>query len=183
MGEIKPTLPIKLFIAITYNDIAVYSQVRKILQKKYGQIDQACNYDFSAFTRFYRKEMGDALHKTIVSFQPLIEKDETYWLKHYSNNLELEFANQIDDSKKRNVNIDPGYLTEAKIILLTTKNYAHRIYIGQGIFAEITLTYRKDSFTTNSWTYPDYKSEQVIHYFNDVRNLFREQLKKIDFLC
>ena len=176
MGEILSPKPVKLFIAVTYQHDAHYQEVLSQLKERFGNVEQLIKYDFTAFTDYYNSEMGNHLYKVIMSFETLISKEKTASLKHYSNEIESQSANKKEYPMKRAVNIDPGYLTEAKVILLTTKNFAHRIYIGNGIFAEITLTYRKNSYTFNNWTYPDYKSQKVISYFNDVRIKYREQI-------
>ena len=69
----------------------------------------------------------------------------------------------------RPINIDPGYVTPAKLVLATTKDRAHRIYLGRGIYAEVTLTYAKKAFQSMPWTYPDYRSEPYRRFFEQVR--------------
>ncbi|MDD5512405.1 MAG: DUF4416 family protein [Candidatus Omnitrophica bacterium] len=81
--------------------------------------------------------------------------------------------------KKRSINIDPGYLDMAKLVLATTKDFCHRIYLGSGIFGEVTLVYRKDSFQPWEWTYPDYRSREYIETFNRIREIYRAQDQKI----
>ncbi len=173
MGKINSIKPVKLFISITYKDIKVYKKVLSLLKKHFGRVSHVHSYCFSSFSDYYHKEMDYPLGKIILTFSSLIHKDNAPTLKHISNDIEMELA---DANLKRSVNIDPGYLTEAKVILLTTKNFAHRIYIGMGIFAEITLSYRKNSFSPNSWTYPDYRSSGVISFFNNTRQHYRKQL-------
>ena len=80
---------------------------------------------------------------------------------------------------KRRVNIDPGYISQSKLVLATTKDHSHRIYLGQGIFAEVTLRYYKGTFRAWEWTYPDYASPPYIAIFNHIRKLYKEQLKGI----
>ena len=91
-------------------------------------------------------------------------------------------TNKIEDevfteSGKRMVNIDPGYLTSAKVVLATTKNFQHRIYINRGIYAEVTLRYMKDGFSPWEWTFKDYKRKETIDFFNELRILYRQVLK------
>ena len=79
--------------------------------------------------------------------------------------------------KSRQVNIDPGYLDLAKLVLATTKDYAHRIFLRKGVFAEIALSFRGASFSANAWTYPDYASKEYIDIFNQMRKLYAPGLK------
>ncbi len=76
------------------------------------------------------------------------------------------------ENQGRLINIDPGYVDLAKLVLASTKDYAHRIYLRKGIFAEITLSYRGNSFSPNDWTYPDYRSAEYIGIFNQIRKLY-----------
>ncbi|MDH4128942.1 MAG: DUF4416 family protein, partial [Spirochaetota bacterium] len=147
MGEIQKPKPVKLFISITYNDVNIYNKVLSTLKSSFGNVEKAYSYNFSSFTDYYKDEMGDSLQKTILGFESLISKEKTYLLKSFSNEIEKQFTDSNSYPTIRKINIDPGYLTEAKIVLFTTKNFAHRIYIANGIYAEITLTYRKYSYT------------------------------------
>lgn len=58
------------------------------------------------------------------------------------------------------VNIDIGFLTLENFVLATTKNYSHRIFIGQNIFADLTYHFHQGEFRSLPWTYPDYLDDQ-----------------------
>jgi len=73
--------------------------------------------------------------------------------------------------------LDPGYLEEAKLVLATTKNYQHRLYLGRGIYGEVTLRYTKKSFRSWEWTYPDYKTENYLEVFDCIRKLYLEKVQ------
>jgi len=119
-------------------------------------------------TDYYAAQMGTNLKRKFISFSKAIPIQELYRIKLYTNRLETRFLM----AKLRQVNIDPGYLDLAKLVLATTKDYAHRIFLGKGIFAEIALTYRANSFSPNEWTYPDYRSKEYIDIFNQIRKLY-----------
>lgn len=151
-----------------YKDEAIFIKSRDKLKKIFGRIDfQSDPLDFN-YTAYYEPEMGAGLKRRFVSFGKLISIQDLYRIKLYTNRLEVKFSN----SGKRRVNIDPGYLDSAKLVLASTKDYAHRIYLRKGIFAEITLSYRSNSFIPNDWTYPDYRSQEYIGIFNAVRKLY-----------
>jgi hypothetical protein len=90
-------------------------------------------------------------------------------VKLRTNTLERE----LSSCGKRAVNIDPGYITLSKAVLATTKNYSHRIYLREGIYAEITLAWEKGTFTPRPWTYPDYRTDTAVSFFNRARKLLR----------
>jgi hypothetical protein len=73
----------------------------------------------------------------------------------------------------RLLNLDPGYLTEAKLVLASTKDHAHRIYLSQGIYAEVTLSYRRGHWRHHDWTYPDYQRSDYQAFFDRCRDYFR----------
>lgn len=149
-----------------------------MLQKKFGRIDYyslILNFDY---TGYYYKEMGRPLKRAFISFQELTGEDKLADIKLYTNRLEKHFSVK----GKRSINIDPGMLNLAKLILATTKDYSHRIYLNKGIFAEVTLCYRSGSFRPWPWTYPDYRSEQCIAIFNSIRNIYISQAKNVSKL-
>ena len=112
--------------------------------------------------------MGEGLKRRFISFSKLISMGDFYRIKLYANRLESKFLN----ASKRLINIDPGYLDQAKFVLASTKDYAHRIYLHKGIFAEIAISYRGNTFTPNEWSYPDYRSKEYIDIFNQIRSLY-----------
>jgi hypothetical protein len=108
--------------------------------------------------------------------------EKLYKTKVITNEIERDF----EKKGLRQVNLDPGYITEAKVILFSTKNFYHRIYIGDGIFGEVTLSYKaKKGFEAFPWTFPDYKTEEMMGFMNDIREWYRVVLgrkrKKTDY--
>ena len=173
MGQPKIADNVKLFAAITFNNQNNYKQVKQILIKEYGQIHLESEiYDFT-FTDYYAAEMDSNLKKQFVAFQPLIRPENLIEIKLWTNEVEKQFS--IND--KRQVNIDPGYLTNANIVLATTKNYSHRIYLGQGIYGDVHLRYIKHQFQSLEWTYPDYKQKLAIEFFTQLKKLYMASRK------
>jgi hypothetical protein len=167
VGKIRKYNPVKLILGFIYSDEAVFIQARNKLKIKFGKIDfQSPILDFN-YTDYYKLEMGDALKRRFISFSKLIPASELYRIKLYTNRLESKFLK----ASNRLINLDPGYLDKAKLVLASTKDYAHRIYLHKGIFAEITLSYRGNSFSPNEWSYPDYRSKEYIEIFNQIRTL------------
>ncbi len=94
-------------------------------------------------------------------------------VKCRTNEWEVEYAKQADHSEARPLNLDPGYLTLAKLLLASTKDHAHRIYLERGIYAEVTLNYRRRDWRSLDWTYPDYCREDYHEFFSRCRELLR----------
>ncbi len=174
MGKIKKHPPVQLFMAVTFNDKQVNeNEIIEHLEKRFGSTDlKSALYDFDRFTDYYEKEMGKGLKKRFVAFYKLIAPEELPSIKVKSNKLEQD----ISGKNKRCVNIDPGYLTLSKVVLATTKDYSHRLYLGQGIFGDLHLTFVNKTFRPQPWTYPDYQQELAIEFFLMLRKKYREKL-------
>lgn len=130
--------------------------------------------DFT-FTGYYDKEMGAGIKRQFVSFTRLILPEQLPVIKLLTNKIEQDLALK----GKRRVNIDPGYLSLAKVVLATTKDYSHRFYLGQGIYGEVTLTYARGKFSSFPWTYPDYQTQSYQQFFGEIREIYKKQLLQI----
>ncbi len=174
MGEPKKPLPVNLICAVTYSEGFNVDEALFALQELFGPFDlESERYDFSSYTDYYEPEMGRGLEKFFLSFERLIDPESIAEIKLETNSLEEEFAL----GGRRRVNLDPGYVGSAQLVLATTKGYAHRIYLKKGIYAEVTLIYRGGGFRPLEWTYPDYRSDLALRFFGRVRNLYLSKLK------
>ncbi|MFA6357257.1 MAG: DUF4416 family protein [Candidatus Omnitrophota bacterium] len=166
MGKISNYNPqAKLIIGLIYKDEAVFIKALSKLKKKFGKIDFESAVNDFIHTNHYQAEMGGELKRKFVSFSKMIRLQNLYRIKLFTNRLEGKFL----VNKCRLINIDPGCLDLARLVLATTKDYAHRIFLRKGIFAEVTLTYRGNTFSRNDWTYPDYCTQEYIDIFNQIR--------------
>jgi len=173
MGKPKAILPAKLFFAVTISQNMEWPTAQQVLSNLFGKIDSSSDWYSFDHTEYYKSEMGERLKKCIISFADLIIPEKLVEIKIASNEIERQFM--INDS--RVVNLDPGYLTSSKIVLATTKDYSHRIYLGKGIFGDLHLQYRENKFQVNPWTYPDYQEPLVIEYFEELREIYLHQLR------
>jgi hypothetical protein len=90
-----------------------------------------------------------------------------------------EIEEKLKGGENRTVNVDPGYIALSKLALATTKDYVHRIYVGKGMYAEVTLYFKDGTFQSFPWTYPDYKTPEIISIFNHIRGIYRQQIKAV----
>ena len=175
--KIKP-FPVKLIIGFIFKDYKILKETEKILEKKFKEIDFESEIIPFNFTDYYEKEMGKDLKRKFISFKKLIMPQKIRKIKEYTIKIEKKFS----FDKKRKINIDPGYLTDSQLVLSTTKPYFHRIYLGNCIWAEVTLFYQNKTFRYFDWTYPDYRTPAYIEIFNKIREIYltqkRELLKK-----
>ncbi len=175
MGQIKVPPPVKFIVAVTFSNDAFLEKTKKALESEYGIIDLESPIFAFHHTRYYEKEMGSGLKKQLFSFRELGNSEKLIEFKLFSLQLEKEFSKE----GKRQVNIDPGYLELSKLVLSSTKNFDHRIYLGKGVYGDVQLRYRKGQFVANEWTYPDYRSQLVLDFLITVRNGYFNRLKQV----
>jgi len=176
MANIRSFSPVKLFIGVLVSDKKFINDVERRLTAQYGPIDHRSPILPFDFTDYYTPEMGDIIDRVFFSFERLIEADQLPEIKRQTNNSEDEMRS-LSEAVKRPVNLDPGYIEHAKVILASTKNFYHRIYAGRGIFAEVTMHFKNNTFQFFPWTYPDYQSRDYQEFFLKIRQIYRGQLK------
>lgn len=171
MGIPKQPQLVKLFTGILISDLSLLPHTHTRLQEEFGETDIFSPIMDFTYTQYYEPEMGPGLKRQFLSFKNLTQPDRIVDIKLNTNSLEDNLA--IDN--KRRVNLDPGYLTPASIVLVTTKDFSHRIYLSKGIYAEITLLFRHGKFEPLPWTYPDYRSPEYHQFFQRLRERYMEQ--------
>ncbi|MEK7484967.1 MAG: DUF4416 family protein, partial [Planctomycetota bacterium] len=157
-----------------YNESFSKEAILKKLSGVWGAIDAVSDSWPFTFTSYYEKEMGVTIFRCFVTFQVLKDPAELMIWKGRSNELEKEFETL---EWSRPVNLDPGYFDLGKVILASTKDHAHRVYLGQGIFGEVTLYAKKGAWASWPWTYPDYLDPRYHHFFWDKREEYAQELK------
>lgn len=168
----KPTL-VKLIISLITGSKDIIKPVLKKLEGKFGSMDiLSQKLDFN-HTDYYEDEMGKGLFRKLASFEKLIEPDELADIKLFTNSIEDEY---MKENQKRAINIDPGYIAMEKMVLASCKNFSHRIYMGKGVYADLTLIYRNRCFNSLEWTFSDYAEDDMIKLLNGIRERYVHQL-------
>ena len=171
MRRPKP-LPVKLFCGLIGPGDRLAESLRH-LETEFGPVEFATPAALFDFTDYYRDEMGPDLLRKWIALKGLRERAYLALAKHLAVGIE----ERLGRGGKRTVNIDPGYVDEAQVVLSTAKNYAHRIYIGMGYYAEPTLVYVRGRFRPLEWTYPDYRSPQAMEFFERARASYHRDLR------
>ena len=175
MGKVKEPLPVKLVVGMISGEKSLFEQAEKKLTQEFGSVDFASLPLPFDCTDYYRKKMQMNLKRKFISFTSLIDAAKIVEIKLLTNQVEENYLYPY--SRQRRLNIDPGYITLAKLVLTTSKNFQHRIYLAKGIYAEVTLRYKKGKgFTCWEWTYPDYRSKEYIEIFNHLRKIYCHQV-------
>jgi hypothetical protein len=178
MGHPLKPLPVKLFVGMLSKDPALFERCTVLLTGRYGPVELESPAEEWGPSDYYREEMGAPLFRKFIAFRHPVDPALLARVKHHTNSMEASFALSEGSRVRRTVNLDPGYVTEAKVVLATTKDFAHRVYIGDGIYAEATLLYRKEDggFIATDHTYPDFRSSEVRTWFREVRKRLRTDL-------
>lgn len=135
-------------------------------------------FDFME-TDYYQATMGSGLKKQFLAVSNLIDPAELPEIKRTTNAWEAEYTEAAAHAEARPLNLDPGYLTPAKLVLASTKDHSHRLYLGQGIYAEVTLYFRSGRWQEREWTYPDYRRADFQHYFTQLRNDLQSRTREV----
>jgi len=173
MGLTRPHPPLLLLTAVITRHAAALDWARRRCIEHWGPVAlESPTFSF-AETEYYTATMGPALGKTFLTFEAPYDPGELASTKHQTNAWEAEYAALALHAEERPLNLDPGYLTTAKLVLSSTKDHAHRIYVGQGMYAEITLFYRRGAWQWHEFTFPDYRRGDFHEFFTACRDRLR----------
>ncbi len=165
--------PAKLVIGIIMKDKRLLESLAKALFENFGPVDIISPWIVFDYTDYYASEMGVPLYRRVLVFRTLIKQSDLPGIKNQTNAFEKQFSGK----NGRKVNIDPGYLLAERFVLATGKNFSHRIYIGESIYADLTLIYQKGAFRSLPWTYPDYADTKMTGFLEFVRKKFLTDLR------
>jgi hypothetical protein len=172
MGAITTPEEVKLISGMISGSRETLVEATKRLKREFGPIDLTGEVMEFDFTHYYDEEMGAGLLRQFVAFEKLVNPEEIVAIKRITNDIEDKFA----EGPNRKVNLDPGYITESKLILASTKDFSHRIYLSDGIYAEVTLMYVRGQWVSQPYTFPDYASGRYDDFLTKARDALRAKL-------
>ena len=177
MWEVSQPEPVKLIFGILAADEEGLEAGRHQITEHFGESDLESQVWPFTQTSYYKDELGENVLRQFISISELIDPGELAEIKHTSNRIEMELAENIGGKLPRPVNIDPGIIEPSKLVLASTKNFSHRIYIGDRMYAELTLSYCRGTWQSFSYTFPDYKEDRYHGFFSEVRDKLVEQIR------
>lgn len=169
MRELPDPDPVLLFCGLLSSAPRRLEDAARALIGSFGPLCERSALLPWDFSRYYAAELGEPLFRQFLFFDQKISPAELASAKLKTRAIELETARTCGGHPCRTVNLDPGYLAPAKVVLATTKDYAHRVYLSRGIFAEVALFYRQHSFQSLPHTYPDFRTDAYLQIFNAAR--------------
>jgi len=170
----RPPDPVKFFASLISSEDELICEASRSLVEYLGKIDLMSEKLPFDYTTYYEEEMGRGLFRRFVFFEDIASPDRLVAIKGMTDRIEERFLGPSG----RRVNIDPGYVTLHQVVLATHKNYVHRVYAGDGVYIDLTLIYQNGSFQPLGWTYPDYRSPEIMNLFHKVRERYVQQVKK-----
>ena len=173
MGEIHQPEPVLFFLAAFSRHEAALDWARERAEGQWGAVALASPCFEFRETDYYEPTMGSGLGKCFFAFETLVDPAVLAERKIATNDWELEYAGRGGHVEPRPLNLDPGYLTPAKLVLASTKDHAHRLYLAHGIYAEVTLYYKDRRWQHRDWTFPDYRRDDYQQFFRACRELLR----------
>ena len=165
---------VKLISSLFSQQKGLIDKVIDQLSEVYGPVDWISRELLFDRTKYYAREIGWPLFRRLISFEKLVPPDNLAEIKLKTNEIEGQYLNEGN----RLVNIDPGYISAERLILATGKNYIHRVYLSKGIYADLTLLFKRGGFIALEWTYPDYAEQEIRGLFNAVRAKYMSQLRE-----
>jgi len=177
MWKLQDHKPVKLIIGILAADQQCLHAAIEAIEDKFDRTDLVSDVWPFTQTDYYRDQTGPNILRQFVSIERLIDPGRLAKIKLKTNKLEQKLAARLRMPLPRPVNLDPGIIEASKLILASTKNYSHRIYIGKKMYAEVTLIFDKGSWCPLPYTYPDYRQQCYFDFFEKVRTRLLEQLK------
>lgn len=124
-------------------------------------------------TDYYADEMGTGLFRRFWCFYELLPQEDLAAAKLFCQDLEEDLAGPVG---ARRVNLDPGILTQERLVLASGKQFTHKVYLGQGVWADLTLIFQRGRWQTQPWTFPDFRHAGTLALLTDFRRYYRRRI-------
>lgn len=167
MGRVVPPQPVTPILGVIYRDASAVDDALMWIEHLMGEVELSSEEFPFDLTDHYEGEMGKDLKRRFFSFDRLADPGMLSEWKLQTNKLEEQCAQRFGEH--RPINLDPGYISGAKLVLASVKGLAHRVYIGQGISAEVTMSFRDGEWIKRDYTFPDFAAGRYDAFFSKVR--------------
>jgi hypothetical protein len=173
MASPQSPIAVKLIVAVLYSDESRLFEGRERMVEQFGPIDFASPPFSFEVTNYYVPEMGAPIFRIFYAFTHLVSPGDLARIKLATNKIE----DSLTIDRQRRVNLDPGYLDHDKFVLASAKYNGQKVYLAEGIWADLTLHYEKGRFSAYPWSFPDFRSGAYEKTFLQIREIYKGQLK------
>ena len=173
MAQPFPASPVKLFVVTLHRDEGILNEAISLVKAEFGELDFVSEDFLFEVTNYYQAEMGERLLRRFCSFERLIQPDQIVHAKLFTNRVEEKYL----DGSQRRINLDPGYLDYYKVVLASAKQGGQKIYLREGIYADMTLVLYKKKWESFDWSFPDFKSGVYDTVLSKIRDLYKSQVR------
>ncbi len=165
-GSVVPVLP---FIGAIYAADFPADRLRHILETAFGPLGEPSPPAPFDLSRYYTAEMGSGLQRRFFPFSRLVDPTTLVAIKKECIGLEGKYAKE----NLRTINLDPGYLDLFKVVLISEKYSGRKIYLGEGMYADLTLLFENGAFKAQQRAFPDFRLPEQLDYFLGLRQRYR----------
>ena len=183
MGRPTDPSPVLVVMAAFSRYPSALAWARQKAEALWGPVALQSPFFLFDQTDYYAATMGRGLQKTFFAFQRLADPADLVNWKIATNAWETEYAAAAGHAEPRPLNLDPGYLTLGKLVLASTKDFAHRIYLSRGIYAEVTLSYQNRNWQSHAWTFADYRRAEYQDFLSRCRDYLHHELRRRRSSC
>ena len=178
MGQPTPHSPALLLLAAFSRHGEALDWARRRAEEAWGPVAmESPAFEFTE-TAYYEPTMGPGIRKQFFTFARPFDPAELIDVKLTTNDWEVAYARAAGRAEPRPLNLDPGYLTLGKLVLASTKDFAHRIYLGRGVYAEVTLFYKHHRWAHHDYTFADYRRADYQQFFTQCREALHRQSRE-----
>lgn len=187
MGETRNPQLVTPIVAVLAGHAAYVQMAKAPLERLFGPIQFTSPVFPFEKTAYYAPTMGEGLRRQFLTFKRLADPSPLAEWKHSTNRIEEEIGTQLAAAPvpsapipvpSRPINLDIGYISGPKLVLASTKDFSHRIYLRDGIFAEITMCFRGNRWVSHKFTFPDYSNGTYDAFLKKVRDHHIRKVKE-----
>ena len=161
-----------LIVSVIYSSLDALADALQALERRFGRVQYETMEIECAVAKTYLEEMGDNLMRRFFSFERLISRAALPEVKAQCAKIEAQYSDQVDDFLFRTVNIDPGVLCEANLVIAGYRDLKHRVYLRDEVYAETCLIYNRDHWARLPWTSPEFYDDEAVDFFDRTRASF-----------
>jgi hypothetical protein len=144
------------------------------LETAFGAIEYKGGFFPFEGTDYYREEFGAGLYRGFIAFRGVGGPEFLPRQKHAAARVEQQWSR----SGKREFNLDIGYMDPDKVVLASFKRGPAKLYLGDGVYADLLLRYSRGGFEPLPWAFADFQDGRYQKSLLVIRQKLKAELRK-----